>query len=98
MSEYRIIEITGNDGYPRTDGRYPLRTGRICVEPKPTRGYPLYIEYLKERDGSDYSGRYLRTSRVVDYSVADNADIITVHTTNATYTFERTSKAIDREN
>lgn len=93
MKEYKIVEITGNDGYPRTDGRYPLRIGRICAAPNPISGYPLYIEYLKERDGSDYSGRYLRTSRVVDYSVTDNADIITVYTVNSKYTFEEIASA-----
>lgn len=88
MSEYRIIEITGNDGCPRTDGRYPLRIGRICTEPKPIIDYPLYIEYLKERDGSDCYG-WLRTSSVVDCMTSDTKDKIVVQTKNSRYVFEK---------
>lgn len=87
MSEYRIIEITGNDGYPRTDGRYPLRIGKICAEPMPIKDYPLYIEYLKKRDGSDYYG-WLRTSRVIDFEISDTKDKIVVQTENSRYVFE----------
>lgn len=88
MSEYRIIEITGNDGYPRTDGRYPLRIGRICSQPKPTKGSPLFVEYLRERDGSDYFG-WLRTSKVIDFEISDTKDKIVVQTKNSRYVFEK---------
>ena len=67
--------------YTRTDGRYPLRIGRICIKPVPTIGYPLLVNYVKDRDGSDYN-RSVLTSRCVSYEVKDHENIIIVHTNN----------------
>lgn len=89
MNEYRIVEITGNDGYPRIDGRYPLRIGRICEEPKPILGIPLIVRYLRERDGSDYSNRTLCTSRVINSDVLNSGERIIVKTINSRYVFDK---------
>lgn len=55
-------------GIDRTDGRYPMRIGRIVdLELKNiTVGEPLYLKYVKDSDGSDYHG-VLCISRVVNF-------------------------------
>lgn len=78
-------------GNNRTDGRYPKRIGRI-VELDPfelIRGYPLYLYYLKDSDGSDYIGTFL-TSFIVDV-IQDNNTLI-VETNNSIYEFEKVAR------
>lgn len=87
MDKYRITMITDKNGTPRTDGRYPMRIGRICKNPIPFLNYPPCIEYLENSDGSDYSERYLRISSVERVSEHDN--VIEVETKNSIYRFER---------
>lgn len=84
---YRIALITDKEGNPRTDGRYPLRIGRICKKPEPVIDYPMEIEYISNADGSDYSGRYLRTSRV--QTAYKFWNWIQVETINSIYQFEK---------
>lgn len=92
--EYRIKSIKhsgkkGERGTDRTDDRYPMRIGRT-VEVTPfdiVPGVPLWINYLKDSDGSDYSNMTLRTSFVVD--VDGNDDLFTVETNNSIFEFER---------
>lgn len=84
---YRIVLITDKEGIQRTDGRYPLWIGRICEKPQPVIGYPMEIEYIANADGSDYSGRYLRTSRVT--TVQEHRNLIQVETINSIYRFEK---------
>lgn len=86
MNKYRIISITQKEGKDRKDGRYPLRIGRICKQPDPVKGYPLYIEYICNADGSDYSNNFLRTSVVHDVYMRGN--IIQIETKNSVYRFE----------
>lgn len=87
MDKYKITLIADKDGQPRTDGRYPLRIGRICKKPEPILDCPICIEYLQNADGSDYSGRFLRTSTVQCVSEHDN--IIEIKTRNSIYKFEK---------
>lgn len=84
---YRIVLITDKDGIPRTDGRYPLRIGRVCKKPVPILDLPMEVEYIANPDGSDYSGRCLRTSRVT--TVQEHRNLIQVETTNSIYRFEK---------
>jgi len=86
--EYRIIDI--QDIFTRKtriDGRYPLRIGRICKEPKPVLGKSAEIEYLKNADGSDYSNRFLRISRVSAIILTENT--LEIATMNSIYSFEK---------
>lgn len=86
-TEYRIIDIwDSKTETTRKDGRYPLRLGRIVKEPKPHIGIPMILEYLRNADGSDYSGYTLRTSRVID--VRQKTGILEVETVNSIYIFE----------
>lgn len=86
--EYRIVDIRdANTRQTRTDGRYPLRIGRIVKEPKPHLGIPMNIEYLRNSDGSDYSGMTLRTSRVCGSFINEKCNLV-VETMNSAYEFE----------
>ena len=86
MTEYRVLNITHHDGTPRTDGRYPLRVGRICafVRP-PSVGECLYIEWLRNADGSFYGG-WFRTSVVYKIESHEDGRLI-ITTNNSIYTF-----------
>lgn len=97
VKEYRIVDIRDNKtGEIRTDGRYPLRIGRIVKEPKPKLGAPMILEYLRNADGSDYSRMILRTSRVIGLALTDKDNLI-VETMNSSYEFEPV-KAESEEN
>jgi hypothetical protein len=91
MERYKIIGITHKDGTPRNDGRYPLRIGRICEEPKAHFGLPMTINYIAKADGTDYRGCSLRTSRVMDIGKSEYR--IQIETLNSIYEFERVKKA-----
>lgn len=87
LAEYRIIDIwDSKTKMTREDGRYPLRLGRIVKEPKPSIGMPMILEYLRNADGTDYSGRSLRTSRVIE--IREKTGILEVETMNSIYVFE----------
>lgn len=87
-TEYRIVDIRdARTRQTRTDGRYPLRIGRIVKEPKPHIGIPMFVEYIRNADGSDYSGMTLRTSRVCG-SFINEKDNLVVETMNSVYEFE----------
>lgn len=91
---YKIIDITDKNGYTRADGRYPLRIGRICVKPIPIIGYPLLVNYVKDRDGSDYN-RSVLISRCISYEVKNHENIIIVYTNNSKYVFEKVNKIVE---
>ena len=85
VESYRIVNIKDvNTGLPRMDGRYPLRIGRICKKPTP---FCPYIDYLKNADGSDYSGYSLHISTVQNHEEIGNKVIVT--TKNSIYEFEK---------
>lgn len=87
LAEYRIIDIwDSKTKMTREDGRYPLRLGRIVKEPKPSIGMPMILEYLRNADSTDYSGRSLRTSRVIE--IREKTGILEVETMNSIYIFE----------
>ena len=86
--EYRIVDIRDRiTQQTRSDGRYPLRIGRIIKKPNPHTLMPMFIEYIRNADGSDYSGMVLRTSRVIYHSADENGKIV-VETMNSVYEFE----------
>ncbi|WP_277407924.1 hypothetical protein [Lacrimispora xylanisolvens] len=87
LEKYKIIGIYHKDGTPRNDGRYPLRIGRICEEPKAHFGLPMTINYIAKADGTDYRGFFLRTSPVADIGKRENR--IQIETMNSIYEFER---------
>lgn len=88
VRKYRIIEILDRKTKNiRTDGRYPLRIGRICKKPKAVVTEPMSVEYIANADGSDYSNRFLRTSRVVD--VYETDEKLEIETMNSIYIFEQ---------
>ena len=91
---YRIESILhsgtkGERNTPRIDGRYPLRVGRIVdmevydVAP----GYPMFIDYVKDENGNDYTGM-LVTSLVKDIYPATE-ELFTVETNNSIWTFRK---------
>lgn len=87
---YKLISIqhNGNKGErytDRSDGRYPLRVGRICELGKVDMGLPLIIRWIEDQNGNDYSGT-LSCSRVKGLSLEEN--IFTVETINTIYRFE----------
>ena len=97
--EYRIVDIRdANTRETRTDGRYPLRIGRIVKKPRVHVGVSAIIEYLRNADGSDYSGMYLRTSIVCGSFINDKGNLV-VETVNSAYEFEpvRTAEREDND-
>ena len=97
---YKITSITHLDGTPRMDGRYPLRVGRVCsFLYEPATDQCMYLNWIRNSDGSAYSG-YLRTSLVKQIERhADGTLIIT--TCNSVYTFVPSFSAesmLDRNN
>lgn len=91
LEKYKIIGIYHKDGKPRNDGRYPLRVGRICEEPKAHFGLPMTINYIAKADGTDYRGFSLRTSPVTDIGKKEN--LIQIETMNSIYEFERVKES-----
>lgn len=86
--EYRIVDIRdAKTRITRSDGRYPLRIGRIVKKPNPHLGLPMILEYVRNADGSDYSGNVLRTTRVCG-SFINKKDNLVVETVNSAYEFE----------
>lgn len=94
MAQYRIKSIShsgsrGNRGTARTDGRYPTRIGRI-VEleyKKLVLGTPLILNYIKDENGNDYRGMYLRCSRIQSIHIVTEK-LFVVETMNSIYEFE----------
>lgn len=91
---YKLISIqhNGNKGErytDRTDGRYPLRVGRICELEQVDMGLPLIIRWVKDQNGNDYRGT-LRCSKVKGLSrdITPEENIFTVETINTIYRFE----------
>lgn len=94
MKQYRIKSILhsgrkGERNTPRTDGRYPLRIGRIVeLDTKDLKeGYSLILNYVTDENGNDYRGYYLQCSVIKDWDyVYDN--VVRVETNNTIYEFE----------
>ena len=76
----------------RADGRYPLRIGRICKKPEPVVTEPFVLEYIANADGSDYSNRFLRTSRVVN--VFERGGLMEIETMNSIYVFKKVGEQL----
>lgn len=95
MSQYKILSIAhsgtkGTRGLPREDGKYPMRIGRI-VEFEINNisiGIPLILNYIKDENGNDYRGRYLRCSTVCGIHFIGDS-IWCIETRNTIYEFEK---------
>ena len=95
--EYRIVDIRSiKTGHTRLDGRYPLRIGRIVEKPHAHIGLPMILNYIRNADGTDYSGMTLRTSRVITTYTNEKGNIV-VETMNSTYEFEVVKKYEESE-
>lgn len=86
---YKIKKITHLNGAERTDGRYPLRIGRIISSESIIKvGSPAVLLYLTDENGEECFGKYLRTSTVqsINHNF-ENMDIeFTTH--NSIYVLE----------
>lgn len=88
---YKIKQILhggtcGKYGTERTDGRYPLRKGRIVeVSLKYIKvGIPLILHYATDEEGNACTGKYLVTSPVGDFYIgADH--VLRITTKNSIY-------------
>jgi len=90
---YRIIKITDKEGNNRTDGRYPLRIGRLCKEPEIERdgiGPYAYLYYLENADGSDYSGKVMCTSYIT--KIEKTKEEMKIETNNSIYYLKKEEK------
>ena len=97
MSYYKIKSILhsgkkGERNTPRTDGRYPLRIGRIIELNDDIKNgdiisnMPFVLKYVKDENGNDYNG-YLQTSKVIDWDfVYEN--VIRIETLNSIYEYK----------
>ena len=93
-NNYKIKSIRhsgtrGTRGTERTDGRYPLRVGRIVSIDLDALsvGFPLVLEYVKDENGNDYSGYFLRCS-IIQGIHAVSSNLFCVETNNTIYEFE----------
>lgn len=95
--EYRIVDIRdAKTRITRSDGRCPLRIGRITKKPNPHIGLPMILEYVRNADGTDYSGNILRTSRVFGSFINEKGNLV-VETANSVYEFELVKNAESEE-
>lgn len=79
----------GEKGTPRTDGRYPLRIGRIVELDVNTliKDTQLVLDYVKDENGNDYRGYHLQCSSIKDWDYVYN-DRINIETCNSIYELE----------
>lgn len=87
---YKIRKITDLNGEERTDGRYPLRKGRVIdgEESIIKVGRCAILFYLKDENGEEYTGRYLRTSEVQALNINYETMEIEFETLNSIYSLE----------
>lgn len=100
MKYYKIKRVlhTGVDGernIPRTDGRYPMRIGRIVQfsEANIIINEPFWLRYVCDENGNDYNGMVKRTSYVVGYEITrdDQKEYVRLETYRTIYEFEEVS-------
>lgn len=91
--EYEIIGIAhsrpGNVLWePRTDGRYPMRIGRVINMDRSriVENESAILAYIRDADGSPYDG-YLHTSVVQD--VQEIGDMLFIMTLNSIYALRK---------
>ena len=56
----------------------------------------MILEYVRNADGTDYSGNILRTSRVYGSFINERGNLV-VETTNSAYEFELVKNAENEE-
>ena len=93
-TNYKIKSIRhsgtkGTRGWERTDGRYPMRVGRIVRLDlnRLSVGSPLILDYVKDENGNDYSGYMLQCS-IIRGIHAVSERLFCVETNNTIYEFE----------
>lgn len=93
-ANYKIKSIRhsgtkGTRGLERTDGRYPIRVGRIVRLDlnRLSVGNPLILDYVKDENGNDYSGYVLQCS-IIRGIHAVSERLFCVETNNTIYEFE----------
>lgn len=84
---YRIVKVTDHEEKDKTDGRYPLRVGRLCKKPVVKENRPMILFYLENADGSDYGGKMLVTSNIEKAEETD--ETLEVTTRNSVYYFKK---------
>lgn len=93
--EYRIVDIRdAKTRITRSDGKCQSRIGRIVKKPNPHIGLPMILEYVRNTDGTDYSG--LKTSRVCGSFIDEKGNLV-VETMNSVYEFEVVKKYEESE-
>lgn len=86
MNIYKIVSITGKNGEPRTDGRYPERIGCTGVPFVLRVGLVMAFDYCTCADGSKKEG-ILQTSTVDEIVHTENGIVVT--TQNSVYTMQQ---------
>ena len=91
--EYEIIGISHSQPEnvlwnPRTDGRYPMRIGRIIDldRSRIVEDESAILAYVRDADGSPYDG-YLHTSIVKN--IQGTGDTIFIETMNSIYALRK---------
>lgn len=93
--EYRIVDIRdAKTRITRSDGKCQSRIGRIVKKPNPHIGLPMILEYVRNTDGTDYSG--LKTSLVCGLFINEKGNLV-VETMNSVYEFEVVRKYEESE-
>lgn len=85
IKSVRHSGTSGERNSLRTDGRYPMRVGRVVeIDPSTiTAGRSLVFDYVRDRDGTDLSGSAVITTKVVDF--VNGADSLVFETLNTIY-------------
>lgn len=93
-ANYKIKSIRhsgtkGTRGLERTDGRYPIRVGRIVRLDlnRLSVGERFILDYVKDENGNDYSGYELRCS-IIRGIHAVSERLFCVETNNTIYEFK----------
>ena len=91
--EYEIIGISHSQPdnvlwNPRTDGRYPMRIGRVINmnRSRIVEDESAILAYVRDADGSPYDG-YLHTSIV--QGIREIGDTIFIETMNSIYALRK---------
>lgn len=90
---YKIVGIYNKDEERtvKTAEKYPLRVGKIISNETiwfATVGSPLILQCIKDEDWNDYSGYYLRCSRLYRKSQI-NENTVELETQNTIYVLKR---------
>ena len=85
MTQYIIEDITYHNGESRTDDGYPERIGSTVIMQTPTKDYSLILIYIKDNQGNDVEGKYIRTSTITDCKYYLKKKLHVVKTLNSVF-------------